>query len=125
VEARYELATALISRGRVNDLPRARRIVASSTAAAQAMGMAPFHAAFGQLASRFTSRGAGGSVLTSREGNVAALVAHGLTSRQIAAELYISERTAQNHVQHILTKLGFNSRSQIAVWAAREAEYPG
>lgn len=43
-------------------------------------------------------------------------MARGLTNRQIAAELYMSERTAQNHVQHVLTKLGFTNRSQIAVW---------
>ena len=45
-----------------------------------------------------------------------ALVARGLTNKQIATELYLSERTAQNHVQHILTKLGMSNRTQIAVW---------
>jgi DNA-binding NarL/FixJ family response regulator len=50
---------------------------------------------------------------------VAGLVAEGLTNRQIAQQLYISERTAQNHVQHILTKLGFSTRSQIAAWMSR------
>jgi DNA-binding NarL/FixJ family response regulator len=39
-----------------------------------------------------------------------------MTNRAIAATLYISERTAQNHVQHILTKLGFTNRTQIATW---------
>ena len=39
-----------------------------------------------------------------------------LTNREIAAQLYLSERTAQNHVQHILTKLALSNRSQIAVW---------
>jgi DNA-binding NarL/FixJ family response regulator len=46
-------------------------------------------------------------------------VAEGLTNRAIAERLVIAERTAQNHVQHILDKLGFASRAQIAVWAAR------
>ncbi len=50
---------------------------------------------------------------------MAHLVAEGLTNRQIAARLVISERTAQNHVQHILTKLGFTTRSQIAAWSVR------
>ena len=36
--------------------------------------------------------------------------------RQIAQRLVISERTAQNHVQHILTKLGFTTRGQVAAW---------
>jgi DNA-binding NarL/FixJ family response regulator len=62
---------------------------------------------------------AGASPLSTREAEVAALVAEGLTNREIARRLVISDRTAQNHVQHILTKLGFTSRSQIAVWAAR------
>ena len=55
-------------------------------------------------------------VLSPREEEVAALVAEGLTNRQIAQRLVISERTAQNHVQHILTKLGFTTRGQIAAW---------
>ena len=44
------------------------------------------------------------------------LVAQGMTNRQIASELFLSERTAQNHVQHILDKLDLPNRSQIAVW---------
>jgi non-specific serine/threonine protein kinase len=56
--------------------------------------------------------------LTPREREVAALVARGHTSRQIAAALIITERTAASHVQHIRTKLGVRSRAQIAVWVA-------
>ena len=52
--------------------------------------------------------------LTAREGDVAALVARGLTNKQIAETLFISERTAENHVQHILTKLDLANRTQIA-----------
>jgi predicted ATPase/DNA-binding CsgD family transcriptional regulator len=54
--------------------------------------------------------------LTRRELEVARLVAEGMTDREIAAVLVISQRTAESHVQHILTKLGFKSRSQIAAW---------
>jgi len=57
-------------------------------------------------------------LLAPRELEVAALVAQGLSNREIGQRLFISERTAANHVQHILTKLGFTSRAQIAVWAA-------
>ena len=53
---------------------------------------------------------------TKREREVAALIAEGLTNKEIAARLVISPRTAQGHVEHLLTKLGFNSRAQIAVW---------
>ena len=63
-----------------------------------------------------------GAVLSVRELEVAELVAKGLTDREIAAELVIAQRTAESHVQHILTKLGFKSRSQIAAWAANGRE---
>ena len=56
--------------------------------------------------------------LTPRENEIAALVARGLTNRQIAQELSISERTAGNHVAKILRKLGLRSRAQISSWAA-------
>jgi predicted ATPase/DNA-binding CsgD family transcriptional regulator len=69
-----------------------------------------------------TPEGAKGP-LSRRELEVARLVAEGMTDREIAAELVISQRTAESHVQHILTKLGFRSRSQIAAWTvARHGE---
>ncbi|MGI5217979.1 protein kinase domain-containing protein [Nocardia sp. CA-290969] len=59
--------------------------------------------------------------LTRRERQVAELVAQGLSNKQIAAKLVISQRTAQSHVEHILTKLGFTSRAQIAAWITENA----
>jgi len=56
------------------------------------------------------------SPLTRRELEVADLVAEGLSNPEIAARLVISVRTAQGHVENILRKLGFNSRSLIAAW---------
>ncbi|MFQ6398700.1 response regulator transcription factor [Nocardia sp. KC 131] len=56
--------------------------------------------------------------LTKRERQIADLVARGLTNKAIATRLVISHRTAEGHVEHILTKLGFTSRAQIAAWAA-------
>lgn len=56
--------------------------------------------------------------LTPREAEVAALLAAGLSNRQIAERLYVSERTAETHVQNILSKLGFRSRAQVAAWGA-------
>jgi len=47
-------------------------------------------------------------------------VARGLTNKQIAATLVISQRTAEGHVEHVLTKLGFTSRAQIAAWVTAE-----
>jgi DNA-binding CsgD family transcriptional regulator/sugar lactone lactonase YvrE len=54
--------------------------------------------------------------LTRREREVAILVGQGLTNREIAARLFISERTAESHVEQIRGKLGFHSRVQIATW---------
>jgi len=61
----------------------------------------------------------GDSPLTSREREVAMLIARGLTNRQIAKELYVAERTVETHVEHILHKLGVRSRAQAAVWATQ------
>ncbi|TJZ79602.1 LuxR family transcriptional regulator [Rhodococcus oryzae] len=54
--------------------------------------------------------------LTRREMQVAELVAQGLTNRAIAEKLVISPRTAQGHVERVLAKLAFTSRTQIAAW---------
>ncbi|MGW4330886.1 protein kinase domain-containing protein [Nocardia sp. NPDC004573] len=60
--------------------------------------------------------------LTKRERQVADLIAQGLTNKQIATKLVISLRTAEGHVEHILNKLGFTSRAQIAAWIVDEAQ---
>ncbi|WP_246258379.1 ATP-binding protein [Amycolatopsis anabasis] len=54
--------------------------------------------------------------LTEREWEIARLVAEGLSNPDIAARLVISRRTAETHVQRVLTKLGFRNRAQIAAW---------
>jgi DNA-binding CsgD family transcriptional regulator len=79
------------------------------------------HALGGHRARHMPSRPptrSAGDLLTRREGQIAALVAQGLTNRDIATQLVISRRTAESHVDHILTKLGFTSRAQIAKWVA-------
>jgi DNA-binding NarL/FixJ family response regulator len=65
-----------------------------------------------------TSDGAESAALGKRELEVARLVADGLSNKQIAARLFISDRTAATHVGNILNKLGFNSRAQVATWVA-------
>ena len=62
------------------------------------------------------------SLLTAREREVAACLGTGMSNAQVAAALFVSERTAQNHVQHILSKLGYSRRSQIAVWAVQNLD---
>jgi DNA-binding CsgD family transcriptional regulator len=60
----------------------------------------------------------GGALLTPRELQVGRLLARGCSNKEIAAELVISPRTAEGHVERILTKLGFTSRAQVAAWVA-------
>lgn len=59
--------------------------------------------------------------LTKREQDVVALVTQGLTNRQIAEALRVSERTVEAHLDHVRTKLDLRSRAQIAAWAAKHA----
>ncbi|CAL9555655.1 hypothetical protein SUDANB108_04556 [Streptomyces sp. enrichment culture] len=58
--------------------------------------------------------------LTRRETEVARLVAEGLANQQIADRLVIARRTAEGHVERILSKLGFSNRSQIAAWVTAQ-----
>jgi predicted ATPase/DNA-binding CsgD family transcriptional regulator len=55
--------------------------------------------------------------LTRREAQVAELVAQGMSNKQIATKLVISQRTAEGHIQQIMQKLGFTSRTQIVRWS--------
>jgi DNA-binding CsgD family transcriptional regulator len=65
------------------------------------------------------------SPLTPRETEIAQLIARGMSSKEIAAALVIAQRTAEGHTEHILRKLDFNSRTQIACWAAEQARLSG
>jgi non-specific serine/threonine protein kinase len=71
-----------------------------------------------QRGARRQTKGESASFLTARESEVARAIALGLSNRQIAERLVITERTAGAHVEHILAKLGFTARTQIAAWAA-------
>jgi two-component system response regulator DevR len=65
-----------------------------------------------------------GSELTEREREVLALVARGYTNKQIAEALFVTEKTARNHVSHILEKLGLSRRSEAAVFAVEHKLVP-
>ena len=69
-------------------------------------------------------RGGPRPTLTKRELEVATLVARGLTNRSIASQLYLSVRTVDTHVDHVLTKLGFSTRTQLAAWAYESGLLP-
>ena len=98
---------------RSGDPSQARAVAREALTLARALGMAPWVERLGRLATP-------DDPLSPREREVARLVADGLSNREIAAALVISERTAQNHVQHILGKLGFANRAQVAAWAANQ-----
>jgi non-specific serine/threonine protein kinase len=67
-----------------------------------------------------TAPGATSSPLTRRELQVAELITQGMSNKEIAAKLVISQRTAESHVEHILNKLGCANRSQVAAWMATQ-----
>jgi DNA-binding NarL/FixJ family response regulator len=71
------------------------------------------------LAARPGGRPIATSSITRREREVAALLAEGLTNREIAGRLAISERTARTHVSNLLRKLQLSSRTQAALWATQ------
>ncbi|WP_188111351.1 helix-turn-helix transcriptional regulator [Nocardioides antri] len=118
-EALHELAATLAARAEGRDLARARSLVADAARRATELGMALVASRSAQLIQQLTDEGPS-NPLTPREHEVAELVTKGLTSREIAGRLYLSERTVQNHVQHILTKLDLSNRSQIAVWVTMQ-----
>jgi DNA-binding NarL/FixJ family response regulator len=114
----YELAKVLSRRNRPGDRAEASALAVSAAALADRLGMRPLRDRARDLAASLDGHGPG--PLTRREREIAGLVAQGLTNRQIAAMAHISERTAETHIQHILDKLGFASRTQIAAWVAAE-----
>jgi DNA-binding NarL/FixJ family response regulator len=65
------------------------------------------------------------SALTAQEKRVLELVGEGLTNRQIAERMYLSEKTAKNYVSSVLAKLGMHRRSEAAALAARMAGSSG
>ncbi len=65
-----------------------------------------------------------GNDLTEREREVLTLVSRGYTNKQIATALYVSEKTARNHVSHILEKLGLARRSEAAAYAVEHKLVP-
>jgi DNA-binding CsgD family transcriptional regulator/tetratricopeptide (TPR) repeat protein len=112
VQARVELAAVLVRRG---DPAGARAVLDRAEGEASRLGMAPFTTRISAMRAQLAA--AARPILSPREAEVARLVAQGLTNKQIGERLFVSERTAENHVQHILVKLGFSNRSQIAAWS--------
>jgi DNA-binding NarL/FixJ family response regulator len=110
----------LARRRRPGDRDEAEALATVAASTAAALGMAPL---LDETRALLADLLEGAGPLTKRESEIATLVAQGLTNRQIAAAAHISERTAESHVQHILRKLGYTTRSQIAAWVAGSARH--
>jgi two-component system NarL family response regulator/two-component system response regulator DevR len=65
------------------------------------------------------------SALTEQERTLLALLSEGLTNRQIAARMFLAEKTVKNYVSRLLAKLGMERRTQAAVFASKLDQQPG
>jgi DNA-binding CsgD family transcriptional regulator len=119
------LAEVLARRATGGDLDRARGLASAALRDAEHYGMRPTAQRARTLLRELPHRRVRTAHLTPREREVAGLVAAGLTNRRVAVRLGITERTAETHVAHILTKLDFASRAQIAAWVASTAGAEG
>lgn len=118
-EARFHLVRALRLRAGTGDRERARAVWEDCSRVAGALGMAALAAGIVDLGRVLQQPR---SLLTAREQQVSRLVAEGLTNRQIAGSLVLSERTVGNHIQRIFTKLGLGTRSQLTRWVTQNLE---
>jgi DNA-binding CsgD family transcriptional regulator/tetratricopeptide (TPR) repeat protein len=114
--SRLALAEALLLRDAGGDRDAARRSATLAAVTARELGMTPVLTRALALVDRLGLE----RRLSRREREVAGLVAAGSSNRDMARSLGLSERTVETHVQNVLTKLGFHSRTQIAAWAVAE-----
>ena len=119
--SRWRWAEALLEAG---DRDAARMQAQTAALEAQLMGAVPLATAVRDLARRGRLdlagvRAAGPEVLTAREAEVLALVARGLTNRQIGERLFISGKTVSVHVSNVLAKLGASGRAEAVAIAHR------
>ena len=116
---RWRLADALVAAG---DRDQARVHALAAAAAAQQMHAAPLQRAVAASISRARLAGPATSaeaVLTGREREVLALVAEGMTNREIGKRLFISEKTASVHLSNLMAKLNVTSRTEAVTVAHR------
>ena len=120
----FEHARALLALGTVQRRSKRRREARATLEAA----LATFEGLGAELwaertrgeLKRISGRAATPGALTPAEERVAALVAEGKTNREVAAALYLSERTVEGHLSHVFGKLGVRSRTELARALAAE-----
>jgi DNA-binding NarL/FixJ family response regulator len=125
--ARYREGEAVLAMR--HDAARARSVLRDAHSVAVGLGAAPLRAAIEEVARRGRvdlseglvprGRSTGPGGLTAREQEILALVADGLSNRQIGERLFITEKTASHHVSNILGKLGVAGRVEAAAEAVR------
>ena len=81
-------------------------------------------AVLGAAGHRVARRREGPAGLTAREIDVLRLVSRGLSSKEIAARLVISPKTARNHIEHIYTKIGVSNRAGASLFALQRGLLP-
>jgi DNA-binding CsgD family transcriptional regulator/tetratricopeptide (TPR) repeat protein len=116
---RWRLAEASVAAG---DRAAARTHARAAATAAEQMGAAPLQRAVAATVSRARLAGVettADAVLTRREREVLALVAEGMTNREIGKKLFISEKTASVHLSNVMTKLNVSSRTEAVTVAHR------
>ena len=113
--ATYDAALTRVRLARVydalGDSDAARAEASAATRTFEVLGAGP------PATARLGGTGALPGGLTAREAEVVAAIAEGLTNRQVAARLVISEKTVARHLANVYTKLGVNSRTAAAAWA--------
>jgi DNA-binding CsgD family transcriptional regulator len=115
-DTRYDWATALLRRGLARDRERASAMLDAAERGATELGMEPLRQ---RAAASRAALKAGPGPLTERELEVAALIADGLSNKEVATRLRLSVRTAENHVLNVMNKLGLDNRAQVAAWFTR------
>jgi DNA-binding NarL/FixJ family response regulator len=125
VQGRLALAEAIAAGAEGGDVDRATELAEAAAAEARRLDLPGSLAGADALLATLSARVRTGDPLTSREREVADLVAQGLSNRAIARRLVLSERTVESHVRNSLAKLGYSSRTELATWAVRRAAGSG